>query len=198
MLSRVATSLTRTVASKNATKFAALAPSASSSSSRFMTTLEESPSAKSAWEKSCYFEMDFTVPEEATVYEAVQKFAAYDVGCLVTTDANGDISGVISERDYVSKIALLGRKSKETKVKEISTKTSNLMVAHPEDSVDDCMQKMLSKDIRHLPLIDEETGKVMGMLSVKDLVKSLVKEKEETIKVLSDFALGKGGHFGSE
>ncbi len=72
------------------------------------------------------------------------------------------------------------------------------MVAHPEDSVDDCMAKMLSKDIRHLPLVDESTGKVMGMLSVKDLVKSLVKEKEETIKVLSDFALGKGGHFGSE
>ena len=71
------------------------------------------------------------------------------------------------------------------------------MVAHPDDSVDDCMAKMLSKDIRHLPLVDAD-GKVMGMLSVKDLVKSLVKEKEETIKVLSDFALGKGGHFGSE
>jgi predicted transcriptional regulator len=82
-------------------------------------------------------------------------------------------------------------------VKEVSTKSSNLLVAHPDDSVDDCMAKMLSKDIRHLPLVDAK-GKVMGMLSVKDLVKTLVKEKEETIKVLSDFALGKGGHFGSE
>ncbi len=110
----------------------------------------------------------------------------------------GKISGVISERDYVSKIALLGRKSKETKIKEISTKASNLMVAHPDDSIDDCMQKMLSKDIRHLPLVDANDKEVIGMLSVKDLVKSLVKEKEATIKVLSDFALGKGGHFGSE
>jgi predicted transcriptional regulator len=59
------------------------------------------------------------------------------------------------------------------------------------------MQKMLSKDIRHLPLVDAN-GNVMGMLSVKDLVKSLVQEKEKTIKVLSDFALGRGGHFGSE
>ncbi len=90
MLSRVATSLTRTV-SRNANRATAAAATSSNSSpsTRFMTTLEESPSAKSAWEKSCYFEMDFTVPEDATVYEAVQKFAAYDVGCLVTTDANG-------------------------------------------------------------------------------------------------------------
>ena len=66
---------------------------------------------------------------------------------------------MISERDYVSKIALLGRVSKETKVKEISTKSSNLITASPKDSVDDCMAKMLSKDIRHLPLVDEG-GKV--------------------------------------
>jgi len=162
-----------------------------------MVSLEESPTAKVAWEKSCYFEMDFTVSDDATVYEAVQKFAAYDVGCLITTDASGNISGVISERDYVSKIALLGRKSKDTMVKEISTKSANLITATPKDTVDECMSKMLSKDIRHLPLLDE-AGKVIGMLSVKDLVKTLVKEKEDTIKVLSDFALGKGGHYGSE
>ncbi len=71
------------------------------------------------------------------------------------------------------------------------------MVAHADDSVDSCIEKMLSKDIRHLPLVDCDDH-VIGMLSVKDLVKTLVKEKEETIKVLSDFALGKGGHFGSE
>ena len=71
----------------------------------------------------------------------------------------------MSERDYIAKIALLGRKSKDTLVKEISTKTSNLMTAHPQDSVDECMEKMLSKDIRHLPLLDEN-GKVIGMLSV--------------------------------
>mmetsp|Transcript_55 Transcript_55/g.70 ORF Transcript_55/g.70 Transcript_55/m.70 type:complete len:196 (+) Transcript_55:356-943(+) len=195
MFNRAATTFSRSC-SRSASSLLSRNATASQAT-RSMGTLEESPSAKSAWEKSCYFEMDFTIPEESTVYEAVQKFAAYDVGCLVTTNPHGDISGVISERDYVSKIALLGRKSKETKVKEISTKSSNLMVAHPEDSVDICMEKMLSKDIRHLPLVDVN-GKVMGMLSVKDLVKTMVNEKEQTIKVLSDFALGKGGHFGSE
>lgn len=77
----------------------------------------------------------------------------------------GNISGVISERDYISKIALLGKKSRETKIKEISTKSANLLVASPHDSVDECMAKMLSKDIRHLPLMDDD-GKVIGMLSV--------------------------------
>jgi len=165
--------------------------------SRPMSTLEQSPTAKNAWEKSCYFEMDYTISEEASVYEAVQKFSAYDIGCLVTVSESGTISGVISERDYVCKIALLGRLSKETKVKEISTKNSNLIVATPKETVAQCMQKMLGKDIRHLPLLDDE-GKVIGMLSIKDLIKTMVEEKEETIKVLSDFALGKGGHFGSE
>ena len=109
----------------------------------------------------------------------------------------GNVTGVISERDYVTKIALLGRNSKDTKIKEISTKAANLVTAGPEDSVDLCMNKMLSKDIRHLPLLDGDE-KVIGMLSIKDLVKTIVQEKEKTIKVLSDFALGKGGHFGSE
>lgn len=56
-----------------------------------------------------------------------------------------------------------------------------------------CMEKMLASDIRHLPLVED--GKLLGMLSIKDLVKATIKEKEEAIKVLSDFALGKGGHF---
>ena len=109
----------------------------------------------------------------------------------------GLISGVISERDYVNKMALLGRNSKETKIKEISTKSANLITASPHDSVDGCMQKMLSKDIRHLPLLDDE-GKVVGILSIKDLVKATVQHQEETIRILSDFALGRGGHFGSD
>lgn len=103
----------------------------------------------------------------------------------------------MSERDYVCKIALLGKTSKDTRVREISTKAANLITATPEDSVEDCMQMMLSKDIRHLPLLDGDK-KVVGIISIKDLVKTLLAEKEKAIKVLSDFALGKGGHFGSE
>lgn len=161
------------------------------------STLEDQLQASDAFAKSCYMEIDFTISDDATVYEAVQKFAAFNIGAVVTTDTEGNMSGVLSERDYISKVALLGRTSKDTLVKEISTKSANLVVAQRKDTVDECMQKMLSKGIRHLPLVDDN-NKVIGMISIKDLVKLMVDEKEKTIKVLSDFALGKGGHFGSE
>lgn len=82
MLSRAANTLLRT-------KTTQVANSISAPMGTRFYSLEEHASAKSAWEKSCYFEMDFTIPETSSVYEAVQKFAAYDVGCLVTTDAAG-------------------------------------------------------------------------------------------------------------
>jgi predicted transcriptional regulator len=81
-----------------------------------------------------------------------------------------------------------------TKVKEISTKSANLITASPEDTVDSCMAKMLSRDIRHLPLVDDK-GKVVGIISIKDLIKSSLEEKEHTIHSLASFAVGEGGHF---
>lgn len=100
----------------------------------------------------------------------------------------GNMTGVVSERDYVCKIALLGRTSKDTPVKEISTRGANIITAKANESVDLCMEKMMSKGIRHLPIVDA-SEKVIGMVSIKDLVKTVITEKEETIKVLSDFAL---------
>ncbi|KAL7434448.1 hypothetical protein ACHAXM_004079 [Skeletonema potamos] len=163
----------------------------------FAQTVKEGLTATDAWSKSCYSDMDYTINENLPVYEAVQKFAAYNVGCLVTTDDEGKISGVVSERDYVCKIALLSKTSKETPIKEISTKSANLIVASPNETVSACMAKMLLKDIRHLPLLDEDGG-VVGIVSIKDLVKAELKEKQDAIKTLSDFALGKGGHFSAE
>jgi CBS domain-containing protein len=122
-------------------------------------------------------------------------FSLLSIGPLFSF--SGNLSGVISERDYITKIALLGRTSKDTTVKQISTPSSKLVTAVPEDTVELCMEKMLASDIRHLPLVSK-SGELKGMISIKDLVKTAIKEKETTIKVLSDFALGKGGHFGSE
>ena len=107
------------------------------------------------------------------------------------------MTGVVSERDYICKIALLGRTSKTTPVKEIATIAGKIVTARQDEAVELCMEKMMNHGIRHLPIIDDAKN-VVGMVSIKDLVKSVVKEKEETIKVLSDFALGKGGHYGSE
>mmetsp|Transcript_13165 Transcript_13165/g.17230 ORF Transcript_13165/g.17230 Transcript_13165/m.17230 type:complete len:187 (-) Transcript_13165:126-686(-) len=161
------------------------------------TTVRDAATADDALKFSGYADIDFTVKEDAPVYDAVQKFAAYNIGCLVMTDEAGNMTGIVSERDYISKIALLGRTSKDTPVKEIATRGSNIVTAVADESVDSCMQKMMSKGIRHLPIVDADKA-VIGMISIKDLVATVVKEKEATIKVLSDFALGKGGHFGSE
>lgn len=88
---------------------------------RSMATVKEGLTATDAWSKSCYSGIDYTINEDLPVYDAVTKFAAYNVGCLVTVDGAGAISGVVSERDYVCKIALLGKTSKETKVKGASS-----------------------------------------------------------------------------
>ena len=162
--------------------------------SRPFTALADSDTAANAWKKSCYHKIDFTISDDATVFEAVQRFSAYNIGCLVTTDSEGRLSGVISERDYVNKIALLGRKSQETMVSEVYTSSHNLITARVTDSVDTCMAKMLTRDIRHLPLLDDD-NKCVGMLSVKDIIKEVVHERNKTIESLANFALGKGGHY---
>jgi predicted transcriptional regulator len=82
-------------------------------------------------------------------------------------------------------------------VKEISTLGPNIITAKASESVESCMEKMITKGIRHLPIVDD-SKKVVGMISIKDLVKTVIQSKEETIKVLSNFALGKGGFYGSE
>mmetsp|Transcript_379 Transcript_379/g.487 ORF Transcript_379/g.487 Transcript_379/m.487 type:complete len:183 (-) Transcript_379:72-620(-) len=153
-------------------------------------TAEKSGSILSAWNKSCYHEMDFTIPESASVFEAVERFSAYDVGALVTTDDDGKMSGVISERDYIKKIALLERTSKETRIKDIYTQSSNVIFSTVDESIEEAMEKMMTKSIRHLPIMDGE--KLVGIVSIKDLIKEVAADKEKTIRDLSDLALGKG------
>mmetsp|Transcript_18406 Transcript_18406/g.25949 ORF Transcript_18406/g.25949 Transcript_18406/m.25949 type:complete len:216 (-) Transcript_18406:7-654(-) len=159
---------------------------------RSMVSVAESSSAHEAWEKSCYVAIDFTIPDDHLVFEAVQRFAAYNIGCLITTGENGEITGVVSERDYIKKVALMGKISMDTKIKEISTKTDNLITASPGDTVDECMEKMLTRGIRHLPILDD-SKKVIGMLSIKDCIKATLEERNRDINMLSNFACGRGG-----
>jgi len=137
---------------------------------------------------SGYKTIDFAIDENASVLDAVKVFVANNIGCLVTTNSTGDLTGIISERDYISKVDLLGKNPQETKVKDIFTPSSKLVTATRDESVQHCMEKMLASDIRHLPLVDH--GELLGMVSIKDLVKTCIKEHNQTIKVLSDFALG--------
>ncbi|CAM9122209.1 unnamed protein product [Discosporangium mesarthrocarpum] len=72
---------------------------------------------------------------------------------------------------------------------------ANMVVAAKSDSVQVCMSKMVGRDIRHLPVIDEENGEVVGMLSIKDLLKEVTREKEELLTKITEFKLGRGGFF---
>lgn len=122
--------------------------------------------------------------------------AGHHIGCLAVTNAAGKVVGVVSERDYLCKVALLGKASKTTKVSEICTHGGNLVMADADSSIDDCMKLMLARDIRHLLIRDK--GEVISMLSIKDLVKVCVAKHQEVVKRLSDFALGKGAFFGTD
>lgn len=99
------------------------------------------------------------------------------------------MAGVISERDYIKKVSLLGKTSKETKIKEIFTQDANVVTANEEDSIDTAMEKMMSKSIRHLPILNK-SGDLTGFVSIKDLIKEVVVDKEKTLRALSDSVFG--------
>ncbi len=122
------------------------------------------------------------VAEDHTVYEAIEKMADKGVGALLVLSA-GKLVGIISERDYARKVILKGKSSTVTLVKEIMTSP---VLSVPQDrAVDECMILMTRNHIRHLPIMEHE--KVLGVISIGDLVKWLVSEQEETIKHLQNY-----------
>jgi predicted transcriptional regulator len=154
-------------------------------------------SAMNVFEKSCYHKIDFKINEDAPVKEAIQRFNAFNIGCLAVTNNSNNVVGVCSERDYISKVAALDKNMKDVKVKDICT-YSPIIIATKDDSLDSCMSKMLFKDIRHLLILDDKKDEFVGMISIKDLIKEIMKKNDDIITRLSDFKIGKGAFFGSE
>jgi predicted transcriptional regulator len=169
-------------------------------SRRLLSTVhnKNTVSALSVFKNSCYHKIDFKINEENTANDAVKRFAAFNIGCLAVTDAKHNVVGVVSERDYINNVSALGKNDTSVKVKEICTYAPSIIIAKKDDTIDQCMNKMLFKDIRHLLVIDENNNEFIGMISIKDLIKEIMKDKNETITRLTDFKLGKGGYFGSE
>jgi len=161
----------------------------------------EEGTARCALEKSCYLKINFKISEDASVYDAIQRMAAHKIGALAVCSGptdNGQVIGVISERDYLCKIALLGKTAKSTKVVEICTHgVANLVMSNQNDSVDLCMRKLINADCRHL-LINDDRGVVIGMLSIKDLVKVVLARNLDVIEKLTNLAIGKGANYGSD
>ena len=124
----------------------------------------------------------FSVTSDSTVYEALVMMSEKNVGALLVID-NEELSGILSERDYARKIVLKDKASKETLVNEIMS--SNVITITKEVTTDYCMQLMSKHKFRHLPVVQDE--KVIGIISIGDIVNNIIREQQETIDHLHSY-----------
>jgi predicted transcriptional regulator len=165
---------------------------------RRLSTISRNISALNVFEKSCYHKIDFKISQDANVQEAVIRFSAFNIGCLAVTNGENKVVGVFSERDFINKVASVRKDTENVQIKHVCTMAPNIIIAKKSDSLEDCMNKMLFKDIRHLLVVDEKNENFYGMISIKDLVKEINLKNSVIITKLSDFKIGKGAFFGSE
>ena len=123
-----------------------------------------------------------SVSASSTVLDALKVMAEKEIGAVIVID-NEDLVGIFSERDYARKVVLQGKSSKDTPVREIMTE--KVLCVHPEQTIDDCMNLMTDRRIRHLPVLEHK--KVIGVISIGDVVKEMLSEKEFVIKQLESY-----------
>jgi signal-transduction protein with cAMP-binding, CBS, and nucleotidyltransferase domain len=122
------------------------------------------------------------IEADASVFEAVKQMVEANVGSLLVTES-GEITGIITERDYLRRVTVEGRTDKETSVREIMS--SPLIAVTPQTSIDECMALMTDRRIRHLPVADR--GRVVGVVSIGDVVKFKSKQQSFEIQFLHDY-----------
>jgi CBS domain-containing protein len=127
----------------------------------------------------------FSIGPDETVYNALQKMAEANVGCLVVL-ADGKLVGIVSERDYARNVVLKGRASPTTHVREIMN--TAVLYAKPDQTVEECMAVMTDRRVRHLPVVDQ--GQLIGVISIGDLVKSIISDQKFIIDQLEHFIQG--------
>jgi len=130
----------------------------------------------------------WSISPDAMVYDAIAMMAEKNIGALLVTE-NGKLIGIISERDYTRKIALKGKSSKQTPVREILS--GQVIRVSPSHTVEDCMRLMTEHRVRHLPVLDGE--KILGVISIGDLVNWIISAQTTTIHQLQTYISGYPG-----
>ena len=126
-----------------------------------------------------------TIAPKASVFDALKLMADKGIGALLVTEGDG-IVGIVTERDYARKIALLGRTSAATLVQDVMT--TSVMFVHSTQTSEQCMQLMTGNRLRHLPVVDD--GKLVGMISIGDLVKDIISEQKFIIEQMENYITG--------
>jgi CBS domain-containing protein len=127
----------------------------------------------------------WSIAPDALVFDALKIMADKNVGALLVTKKE-KVVGIFSERDYARKIVLKGESSHTTAIKDVMT--SGVLSVNPEQSIDECMALMTNKHVRHLPVLENE--KLIGLVSIGDVVKAIISEHEYTIKQLENYITG--------
>ena len=127
----------------------------------------------------------YSIDPDSSVYDAIKMMSELEVGALLVIK-EGQLKGIISERDYTRKIILKDRSSKTSIVEDIMT--NKVICIRPDNNIEECMLLMSNKHIRHLPVVDK--GTTMGILSIMDVVKSIISEKEQLIEQLEHYIAG--------
>jgi CBS domain-containing protein len=127
----------------------------------------------------------WSIAPKATVFDALKLMADKNVGAVLVMDA-GNTVGILSERDYARKVILHGKTAEDTLVEEIMTE--RVICVRPEQTSEECMALMTDKHVRHLPVV--KGGQVTGVISIGDVVKSIISEQEFTIEQLENYITG--------
>jgi CBS domain-containing protein len=128
----------------------------------------------------------WTMDPNATVFQALELMSEKNIGAVLVIEEDA-LVGILSERDYARKVALKGKGSRETRVREIMT--GSVLFVKPEQSVEECMAIMTNKHIRHLPVLDG--GRLIGLVSIGDIVKAVIAEQTFMIEQLTNYITGK-------
>lgn len=126
-----------------------------------------------------------SISPEASVFDAIQLMADKGIGALVVLE-DGRLAGIVTERDYARKVILKGRSSQSTTVREIMT--TDVVTTGTKQSVEKCMNLVTDRRIRHLPVVDD--GRLVGIISIGDLVKAIIADQQQAIKELAHYISG--------